>query len=155
MEEVAALCTRVGIMDRGKLEACDTLPRLLQQLRGLVRFRVSRVTPALREALKGLPDCRLVERDPRAAPRPAPAAGVTTAAGRAGVTTPARLAPAPERAAERDGQVLELECGDVKGTLLRLVGLLNEAQVELQHLETEEPNLERVFLHLTGRALRD
>ena len=48
-----------------------------------------------------------------------------------------------------------LECADVKGTLLRLVGLLKEAQVELIRLETEEPNLERVFLHLTGRTLRD
>jgi ABC-2 type transport system ATP-binding protein len=56
---------------------------------------------------------------------------------------------------ERDGRALELECGDVKGTLVRLVGLLTEAGVELLHLETEEPNLERVFLHLTGRALRD
>jgi ABC-2 type transport system ATP-binding protein len=116
MEEVEALCTRVGIMDRGNLEACDTLPRLLQQLRGLVRFRVPALTPGLRERVKGLPDCRLVE---------------------------------------RSGQALELECGDVKGTLLRLVGLLHEAEVELLHLETEEPNLERVFLHLTGRELRD
>jgi hypothetical protein len=33
--------------------------------------------------------------------------------------------------------------------------LLNELQMELTSLETEEPNLERVFLHLTGRALRD
>jgi hypothetical protein len=27
--------------------------------------------------------------------------------------------------------------------------------VELISLETQEPNLEHVFLHLTGRALRD
>jgi ABC-2 type transport system ATP-binding protein len=51
--------------------------------------------------------------------------------------------------------VIELEFSDVKGELVHLVGLLNELQVELVHLETEEPNLERVFLHLTGRALRD
>jgi hypothetical protein len=38
---------------------------------------------------------------------------------------------------------------------VRLVTALNEAHVELVHLETEEPNLERIFLHLTGRALRD
>ena len=40
-------------------------------------------------------------------------------------------------------------------SLLRLVALLNEQQVGLTSLETEEPNLERVFLHLTGRELRD
>ena len=50
---------------------------------------------------------------------------------------------------------LELHGSDVKGMLIRLIALLNEANVELIHLETEEPNLERVFLHLTGRALRD
>ena len=36
-----------------------------------------------------------------------------------------------------------------------VLGLLNEMQLEFVSLETEEPNLERVFLHLTGRALRD
>jgi ABC-2 type transport system ATP-binding protein len=115
MEEVQALCPRVGIMDQGRLVACDALDGLLHQLRGLVRFRVSRMTPALRERIKQLADCDLIER----------------------------------------GDRLELECNDVKGTLLRLVSALNEVQVELVHLETEEPNLERVFLHLTGRALRD
>jgi hypothetical protein len=38
---------------------------------------------------------------------------------------------------------------------LQLVSILKEEQVEMTSLETEEPNLERVFLHLTGRALRD
>lgn len=116
MEEVQALCTRVGIMDHGRLEACDTLAQLLQQLPGLIRFRIAHTSPALRERIKELPDCRL---------------------------------------AEGNGRDLSLECVDVKATLLRLVSALNEAQTELVHLEIEEPNLERVFLHLTGRALRD
>lgn len=115
MEEVQALCPRVGIIDHGRLAACDTLQGLLTQLNGLVRFRVPEPTPALRERLKELPDCTLAERE----------------------------------------NCLELECSDVKGTLVRLVAILNESRVELASLETEEPNLERVFLHLTGRALRD
>jgi ABC-2 type transport system ATP-binding protein len=115
MEEVQALCSRVGIIDHGRLVACDSLQGLLTHLTGLVRFRVPGPGPALRERLKALPDCTLAERD----------------------------------------NCLELECTDVKGTLLRLVAILNESRVELASLETEEPNLERVFLHLTGRALRD
>jgi ABC-2 type transport system ATP-binding protein len=115
MEEVQALCSRVGIIDSGQLQACDTVPALLQQLRGLIRFRVSDLPPALLERLQRLPDAQLTELE----------------------------------------DVLELECNDVKTTLVRLVTALNEAQVELLHLETEEPNLERIFLHLTGRALRD
>ena len=50
---------------------------------------------------------------------------------------------------------MELECNDVKSALMRLISLLNDMDVELLSLETIEPNLERVFLHLTGRALRD
>jgi hypothetical protein len=43
----------------------------------------------------------------------------------------------------------------VKSALMKVIALLNERQIELISLETTEPNLERVFLHLTGRALRD
>src|SRR5438132_8813713 len=54
MEEVQALCARVGIIDHGKLIACDTLAGLLRRLHGLIRFRVPAVTPALRERLRQL-----------------------------------------------------------------------------------------------------
>jgi ABC-2 type transport system ATP-binding protein len=50
---------------------------------------------------------------------------------------------------------LEIECRDVKATLPRLMAILTDLHLSLASLETEEPNLERVFLHLTGRALRD
>jgi ABC-2 type transport system ATP-binding protein len=125
MEEVQTLCPRIGIIDQGRLRACDTLPNLLKELAGLIRFRVSQWAPALRARLKDLPGCRLSEPE-------------------------ARLS-----GSGKQEQPLELHCQDVKGTLLRLIAALNEAQVELMHLETEEPNLERVFLHLTGRTLRD
>jgi ABC-2 type transport system ATP-binding protein len=116
MEEVQALCTRVGIMDHGRLIACDALPNLLQQLAGLIRFRVPHVTQVLRDRSGQLAAVHVRQSDP---------------------------------------QTLELECRDIKSTLLGLIGLLTELQIELTSLETEEPNLERVFLHLTGRALRD
>jgi ABC-2 type transport system ATP-binding protein len=116
MEEVESLCTRIGIIDQGELRACDTLPRLLQTMSGLIRCNLAGMTPMFRERLSTLANGRLREMAPN---------------------------------------LIELECSDVKGELVRLVGLLNELGVELVHLETEEPNLERVFLHLTGRALRD
>jgi ABC-2 type transport system ATP-binding protein len=115
MEEVQTLCPRIGIMDQGRLVACDTLPNLLKQLSGVIRFRVSDLTPALRDRIKEFPGCTLTERDGR----------------------------------------LELRCRDVQGSLVRLVAALGETSVVLAGLEIEEPNLERVFLHLTGRALRD
>jgi ABC-2 type transport system ATP-binding protein len=116
MEEVQALCRRVGIIDHGRLAACDTLPNLLRRVRSVIRCRVGAVTPALRERVKALPDVRLTE---------------------------------------PDGATLEVECGDVKAVLPRLLAALTEAQAELHGLETEEPNLERVFFDLTKTALRD
>jgi ABC-2 type transport system ATP-binding protein len=116
MEEVQALCSRIGIIDHGRLVACDTRLGLLRRMEGLIRFRVAEVTPSLRERLEQFPDAKLVG---------------------------------------GDGQALTLQAGDVPATLLRLVAILRELHLQLTGLETEEPNLERVFLHLTGRALRD
>jgi ABC-2 type transport system ATP-binding protein len=116
MEEVQALCRRIGIIDRGQLIACDTLPALLQTLQGQIRFQVSTINDALLDRLKELPDTHMVHRDYRH---------------------------------------LVLDCRDVTATLVRLVALLKDLQIELLNIETIEPNLERVFLHLTGKTLRD
>ncbi|MFL5243038.1 MAG: ABC transporter ATP-binding protein [Gemmataceae bacterium] len=116
MEEVQALCKRVGIMDHGRLVACDTVSGLLQQLESTIRFRVPKITPGLRERIKQLPEVRLME---------------------------------------HPDNTLEVECQDVSLALPRLVAALSDLRVPLLSLETREPNLERVFLHLTGRELRD
>ena len=105
MEEVQSLCRTIGIIDHGRLAACDTLPGLLKTLDGLVRFQVAGATPALLQRLRDLPESEL---------------------------------------ATGSGSNLELTCRDAKTTVVRLVALLNEMQVELVSLEMVEPNLERV-----------
>ncbi|HEY7314442.1 MAG TPA: ABC transporter ATP-binding protein, partial [Gemmataceae bacterium] len=140
MEEVQALCGRIGIMDGGRLEACDTLPRLLQLLPGTIRFRVATLTPSLREQLKMLPGISLNQKNAEA---------ITTLGREQFKTLPG------VSLSERDGRPLELECADVKGALVELMRVLQQARAELVSLDIEETNLERVFLHLTGRALRD
>jgi ABC-2 type transport system ATP-binding protein len=116
MEEVQALCTRIGIIDHGRLIACDTVPGLLRHIAGVIRFHAAGHAAALGDRLRQLPSVHLIQ---------------------------------------QNGQGIEVECDDVNRTLIRLVTLLNELQLELTNLEMVEPNLERVFLHLTGRALRD
>jgi ABC-2 type transport system ATP-binding protein len=116
MEEVQGLCPRVGIIDHGKLIACDTLSNLLVKLPGLVRLHVQRFPERARARLQAMD-------------------GID-------VKLP-------------NAETVEIECRDVKRVLIQLLAILNEEQVEMTGLETEEPNLERVFLHLTGRALRD
>jgi ABC-2 type transport system ATP-binding protein len=121
MEEVQALCSRIGIMDHGEVRACDTLQNLLNKVDGVIRLGIPNLTPAIQQRLEMLPETHLK------------------------IT----------RLASWEGEQIELRCRDVKTTLVRLITSLNEAGVELSHLETEEPSLERVFLDLTGRALRD
>jgi ABC-2 type transport system ATP-binding protein len=116
MEEVQALCPRVGIIDHGRLIALGAVPELLQTLPGLIRFRVSESTEDLRRRIASLPEAKTLR---------------------------------------TDGEFLELECREVRAALMPLLSLLKDGHTELFSLETEEPNLERVFLHLTGRALRD
>src|SRR5262249_17276244 len=62
MEEVEELCRRVGIIDHGRLLACDTLEGLLHSLRGLIRFRVNTEPKSLEAALRELSGCTLVRR---------------------------------------------------------------------------------------------
>ncbi len=116
MEEVQTLCRRVGILDLGRLVACDTLPELLKRALGALRLRVDLVTAPLVRRLEDLPGARLIR---------------------------------------QQGKDLELECTDVKATLVQLLALLGELQIDLHALEMEEPNLERVFFDLTHTALRD
>jgi ABC-2 type transport system ATP-binding protein len=116
MEEVQALCPRVGILDHGRLIACDDVLQLLRRQDSLIRFRVPHVTAALRARLQQIPESRLVEADSRP---------------------------------------LEIVCRDAKTTMARLLAVLAELKLEALSLETEVPSLERVFLGLTGSALRD
>jgi ABC-2 type transport system ATP-binding protein len=116
MEEVETLCARIGIIDNGKVIACDTLPNLLHKLDGAIGLRVAGDATALRQRLAVLDGVRLTE--------------------------------------GRDKELL-LEARDVKAVLMQVTHLLNELHVDLTSLEIQEPNLERVFLYLTGRALRD
>jgi ABC-2 type transport system ATP-binding protein len=114
MEEVQALCTRVGILDHGRLIACDAIADLLKTLDGVIRFRVTDPPPELRERLAGLPAKVVAENG-----------------------------------------AFELHTGDVPPVLVRVLDLLGSMKLNVTNFAVREPNLERVFLHLTGHALRD
>ncbi|MBI5930434.1 MAG: ATP-binding cassette domain-containing protein [Chloroflexi bacterium] len=67
-----------------------------------------------------------------------------------------RLAAIPEieRAETSDGEV-RLIARNGRQKLPEAIRIINEAGVALHGVEIQEPNLEAVFLQLTGRALRD
>lgn len=55
MEEVQTLCPRIGIMDQGKMLACDTLPRLLKRLESVLRLQLDTPSETLRARFAALP----------------------------------------------------------------------------------------------------
>jgi ABC-2 type transport system ATP-binding protein len=112
MEEVQALCPRIGILDGGRMIACDTRENLLGRLATAVTLTLDRQSDDWLSRVRAL-------------------AGVTTAEwidGDLRVMTPdaAKLLPA-----------------------LLVLG------VTPLGIDVKPPNLESVFLSLTGRALRD
>jgi len=57
-------------------------------------------------------------------------------------------------AGAQDGMI-ELLVDDARGLLPELLATVAASGVAISSVEVQEPNLEAVFLHLTGRALRD
>lgn len=115
MEEVQALCKRVGILDHGKIVACDTVSNLLQTLGGKLVIAADRPSTEFRKRIATFPGVKVSE-------------------------TPAEII---------------LRCEDVRATVPRVLAAVRELDVTITGLDIREPNLERVFLHLTGRELRD
>jgi ABC-2 type transport system ATP-binding protein len=62
--------------------------------------------------------------------------------------------PGVEEAAPHDGGI-ELMARDVRASLAEIVRAIDGSGAGIASMEVEEPNLEAVFLHLTGKALRD
>ena len=60
LEEVQALCPRVGIIDHGKLIACDSVANLLGQLPSRLRLSVRAFPAKARAHLESLADVRVL-----------------------------------------------------------------------------------------------
>ena len=57
--------------------------------------------------------------------------------------------------ASRENGTLRLLAHDGNAALPELITLANSQGTRITNVAIREPNLEAVFLHLTGRALRD
>jgi len=119
MEEVEAICTRVAIMDHGKVIALGTV----EELKNLVTDK-SIVWITVGESISGLNEEKLKE-----------IPGVTG---------------------------IEIENGTVKissvheiNNLDKIISYFTENRLTIKSVESKTPDLETVFLSLTGRRLRD
>ncbi|OCA85708.1 antibiotic ABC transporter ATP-binding protein [Bacillus sp. FJAT-27225] len=117
MEEVEFLCTRIGIMDHGKLIACGTIPELRESIgdRSRMVFDVNGEFEQPAGFLNGIPwqDINL------------------------------------------EGNKLTVFHKEPQTVLSSLVQTITDRGAGISSVEIVEPNLESVFLHLTGRSLRD
>jgi linearmycin/streptolysin S transport system ATP-binding protein len=125
MEEVERLCDRVGIMDEGRMVAEGTRRELVDRLEQ--RDVVLLTTGGDTSAL------------------------AAAARGVEGVENVAVL-PAEE---DGDGATVTVTVADGPERLPALIAAASAADVAITSVEVAEPDLEAVFLHLTGKALRD
>jgi ABC-2 type transport system ATP-binding protein len=117
MEEVEALCTRVGILDHGRLMACDTLENLLKLMPSRICLTLAHSNPELVARLQRAMNGEVME--------------------------------------EEEGKKVTIWAAGSAETLVSAARLLGELGIQPVSMDAQSPNLERVFLHLTGRALRD
>jgi ABC-2 type transport system ATP-binding protein len=139
MEEVELLCNRVAIVDQGRIIALDTIRNLVAMLGGgVIQLGLERIDDELLAAIRALP---AVTGASRVAP-PAPAGATDGGAAAAGAE------PAPSA-------LLKIETRRSQDALVQVIGYLNERDIAFTSIEIFEPNLESVFLHLTGKKLRE
>ncbi len=140
MEEVELLCNRVAIMDEGKIIALDTVKNLIAMLGGgVIHVGLQQVDDALLAQLTTLPAVKRATIAPQPAPPP-PAEGEEAEV--------AEIAPASSYT------IVKIEAEHSQQALLNMISFFNERNIPIASLEILEPNLESVFLHLTGKKLR-
>jgi len=142
MEEVELLCKRVAIIDQGEIIAMDTVKNLIAMLGGgVIHVGLHQVDEKLVAQLSALPAVKTASVAPQpVAPPPAP--------GEEEAELP-EMAPAPSHT------IVRIEAEHSQQAVVNVMGFLNEQDIPLAGLEILEPNLESVFLHLTGKRLRE
>ncbi|MFC4598446.1 ABC transporter ATP-binding protein [Cohnella hongkongensis] len=118
MEEVEQLCSRVYIMDHGRIIASGTTEELRRILSGedTLLVHLDKPSAALADELRSL---------------------------------------GPIRQVEETDQGLKLIVAKQSGLMSQVVQSAEKHRVQITNIHVQTPSLEDVFLHLTGRTLRD
>ena len=125
MEEAQRLCQRVAIIDEGRIIALDTPQALIRSLGGGI-------------LVLGLED-----------------PGADSGLGQV-QTVVDRIVELPAvKSTVRDDGLLKVETYRFQEALMGILDITNQEDVRITSLEKWEPNLESVFLHLTGKKLRE
>lgn len=118
MEEVEFLCSRIAIMDQGKVIALGSKEDLKRRIGEMdtITIKSTNISNQLIESIRGL-------------------SGVANVA--------------------QKTDFLKVMAKDADAVLAKVVSVLELQRCKIHSVAIEQANLESVFLHLTGRALRD
>lgn len=175
MEEVQAVCGRVAIIDHGQMLACGDLQDLLGRVSSDLCLRVTPPDPQLVDRLMELDDVRVAEDDRetmtivlsgcnqnvaletvRLSQANEPIPPVRQRSYESSHPTPDEDPSSSEVEDRSSSEVREIVSSPRLGSrLIRTLELLEEFDVHLCSIETREPSLERLFLQMTGKRLRD
>ncbi len=140
MEEVETLCNRAAIIDEGRIIAMDTIKNLIAMLGGGVVYigvdRMDETTLAQIAALPAVSEASLAS-IPTAPPAPEGKDKITEG-------TPPSANP-----------VIKVVAKQNQEAVVNVLGYINDHDIVITSLEIMQPNLESVFLHLTGKKLRE
>ncbi len=140
MEEVETLCNRAAIIDAGRIIALDTIKNLIGLLGGgVVYVGVNRVDETILAELSSLPAVKEAVLVPQPPAPPAPD-------GKESTTEAKPVAANP---------VVKIVAINNQQAVVNVLGYLNQHDIVITSLEIMQPNLESVFLHLTGKKLRE
>jgi ABC-2 type transport system ATP-binding protein len=140
MEEVETLCNRAAIIDEGRIIAMDTIKNLIALLGGgVVYVGVTRIDDAMLAQIANLPAVKEATLVPQPSTPPAPEGKEPTSEAK-----PVPVSTVIKVVAEQNQQAV-----------VNVLGYLNEHDIVITSLEIMQPNLESVFLHLTGKKLRE
>jgi ABC-2 type transport system ATP-binding protein len=142
LEEADALCQRLAIIDHGQKIAMGTPSELKASVPGgfILRLRFGHLTPELSQRLKGLSgvrEVRGIDKENRAndaAKKDALPAGAQ----------PSIESDSVDVYADRGGSMIS-----------EIANLASASSVELRDVHISEPSLENLFLHHTGRSMRE
>lgn len=120
MEEVEEICSRIAIVDHGKIIAEGTKEQLTATITDVkdIRIEVKSMSDVPADQLRLIPGVRTVRLD-------------------------------------EHEPVIRIHSDAAVDNLNRILKVLIESGAEIRSVEEQEPNLETVFLTLTGRNLRD
>jgi len=141
MEEVEYLCNRVAIIDEGKIIAMDSVENLIAMLGGgVIQIGLHEVDEPLLTQITSLPAVNKASLLPQ---EPTP------------LVEEIPEAEDLEIPAEESLQIVNVECLNSQQALVELIEFMNQRDQKISSMKILDPNLESVFLHLTGKKLRE